>query len=97
MEYDMGPSIARSDSFDVHHYHLKLDVTDYSGQSIQAEAQIRFSTSEDGAENLWWDLIDDLQVDSVKLDGDSIGFFHAANELNIEMRGSWRAGAPSFL
>lgn len=93
MEYDMGPSIARSDSFDVHHYHLKLDVTDYSGQSIQAEAQIRFSTSEDGAENLWWDLIDDLQVDSVKLDGDSIGFFHAANELNIEMpEGGWDVG-----
>jgi len=30
MNYDMEPSIARSDSFDVHTYELDLDVTNYS-------------------------------------------------------------------
>ena len=30
--FDMGPSIARSDSFDVVHYDLTLDMTDYWGQ-----------------------------------------------------------------
>ncbi|MED5318303.1 MAG: hypothetical protein VX758_04100, partial [Bacteroidota bacterium] len=46
--YDMGPSIARSDSFDVVHYDLVLDVTDYSGQSMQALATIDFTVIQGG-------------------------------------------------
>ena len=34
--YDMGPSIARSDSFDVQHYDLTLDVTAYNQQAMSA-------------------------------------------------------------
>ena len=41
--YDMGPSIARSDSFDVQHYDLFLDVTDYGGQHLDAHATIDFT------------------------------------------------------
>ena len=40
MDYDMEPSIARSDSFDVHTYELTLDVTDYSYQLLDAHAAI---------------------------------------------------------
>ena len=40
--YDMGPSIARSDSFDVQHYDLTLDVTGYNQQSMVGHAVIDF-------------------------------------------------------
>ena len=46
--FDMGPSIARSDSFDVVHYDLKLDMTDYAGQTMQGLATIDFTVLQGG-------------------------------------------------
>ena len=63
--YDMGPSIARSDSFDVAHYDLVLDVTDYAGQSMQALATIDFTVLQGDGTSMWWDL-KGLDVDSVQ-------------------------------
>lgn len=83
--YDMAPSIARSDSFDVQHYHLKLDVTDYSGHTIQGHAAIDFSVLEASAQDLWFDLIDELTVDSLLFEGSALAFTHADNALHIAM------------
>ncbi|MGB1578052.1 MAG: hypothetical protein ACPG9S_08530, partial [Flavobacteriales bacterium] len=66
--YDMGPSIARSDSFDVAHYDLFLDVTGYNTQSLDAHASITFSVLLGGGTSMWWDL-KGLVVDSVKWNG----------------------------
>ncbi|MDG2425924.1 MAG: M1 family aminopeptidase [Flavobacteriales bacterium] len=89
-EYDMGPSIARSDSFDVISYRLELDVTDYGGQTLEAKATIEVDILQEQATDLWWDLIDALQVDSIHRNGEPVEFTHAQNELHMEMpEGGW--------
>ena len=81
--YDMGPSIARSDSFDVVHYDLVLDVTDYSGQSMQALATIDFTVLQGGGTSMWWDL-QGLTVDSVHWNGNAVTFEQAGPELHVD-------------
>ena len=81
--YDMGPSIARSDSFDVAHYDLVLDVTDYAGQSMQALATIDFTVLQGDGTSLWWDL-KGLDVDSVHWNGAGTAFHQWGQELHVE-------------
>ena len=81
--YDMGPSIARSDSFDVAHYDLVLDVTDYTGQSMQALATIDFTVLQGDGTSMWWDL-KGLDVDSVHWNGAGTAFHQWGQELHVE-------------
>ncbi len=80
--YDMGPSIARSDSFDVEHYDLFLDVTGYNSQSLDAHASITFSVLLGGGTSMWWDL-KGLVVDSVKWNGTEVAFTQGGQELHV--------------
>ncbi len=82
--YDMGPSIARSDSFDVQHYELFLDVTDYAGQHLDAHATIDFTVLQDGGTRVWWDLVAALGVDSLTWNGNPIGFSRWGDEMHID-------------
>jgi hypothetical protein len=81
--YDMGPSIARSDSFDVQHYELFLDLTSYSQQSMGALAVIDFQVLQGGGTRIWWDL-SDLLVDSVLWNGASVPFHQWGEELHVD-------------
>lgn len=63
----INESIARSDTFDVIHYNISIDVTDYSGAYIKAATTVSFSPKMTGQEYIRFDLLD-LQVDSVKDD-----------------------------
>ena len=81
--YDMGPSIARSDSFDVQHYELFLDLTSYSQQSMEALAVIDFQVLQGGGTRVWWDL-SDLEVDSVLWNGASVPFHQWGDELHVD-------------
>ena len=81
--YDMGPSIARSDSFDVAHYELFLDVTDYAGQSLDAHATITFTVLQGGGTSMWWDL-KGLDVDSVAWNGTGVAFAQWGQELHVQ-------------
>ena len=89
--YDMGPSIARSDSFDVVHYDLVLDVSDYSGQSMQALATIDFTVLQGGGTSMWWDL-QGLTVDSVHWNGNAVTFEQAGPELHVDAPAPMTAG-----
>ena len=80
--YDMEPSIARSDTFDIVHYDVDLDVTEYNVQNITARCGIELSIIESGAEFVRFDLIE-LDVDSVFVDGISSAFGHDSGELSI--------------
>ena len=84
--YDMGPSIARSDSFDVHHYELFLDLTSYSQQSMEALAVIDFQVLQGGGTRVWWDL-SDLAVDSVLWNGAAVPFHQWGDELHVDALG----------
>jgi aminopeptidase N len=81
--FDMGPSIARSDSFDVAHYELFLDVTDYAGQSLDAHATITFTVLQGGGTSMWWDL-KGLDVDSVTWNGNGVAFAQWGQELHVQ-------------
>ena len=78
----MEPSIARSDTFDIVHYDVDLDVTEYNVQNITARCGIELSIIESGAESVRFDLIE-LDVDSVFVDGISSAFAHDSGELSI--------------
>ncbi len=60
----INASIARSDTFDVVHYDIAIDVTDYDGQTIQAATTVRFTPKLTGQTFIRFDLYQ-LTVDSV--------------------------------
>ena len=97
MNYDMSESIARSDSFDLATYTLDLDVTEYNLHQLSGRATIAFEVLNSDATNLWFDLVE-LTVDSVHLDGTSIGFDQGEAELHIELpEGGWVVNANHSL
>lgn len=57
-------SIQRSDTIDIQHYDIHLDVTDYNGQYITGFTTITYSALEPDRESIILDLFE-LQVDSV--------------------------------
>ena len=61
----LNPSIFRSDTFDILHYDIAIDITDYVGRSIKAETQIRFTPKLDAQNFIRFDLVR-LTVDSIK-------------------------------
>ena len=53
--YDMEPSIARSDTFDIQHFDVDLDVTQYNLQQITAHTGILLNIIENGADEVRFD------------------------------------------
>jgi len=84
MNYDMAPSIARSDSFNINTFELDLDVTAYSYQQLVAHATIALDVLDEGAQDLWFDLVE-LTVDSVKINGADALFEQTESQLHLEM------------
>lgn len=74
----MENSNKRSDSIDVLHYSIDIDVTNYAGKSIKANTTVRFTPMMDGLE---WILLDlkSLTVDSVIFEGNTIAFNYDGN------------------
>jgi len=94
--FDMGPSIARSDSFDVVHYDLTLDMTDYWGQTMQGLATIDFTVLQGGGTTMWWDL-ESLVVDSVHWNDESVTFSQLASQLHVDAPAPMQAGEQVVL
>lgn len=93
MNYDMAPSIARSDSFNINTFELDLDVTAYSYQQLVAHATIALDVLDEGAQDLWFDLVE-LTVDSVKINGADALFEQTESQLHLEMPESgWQIDA----
>jgi aminopeptidase N len=78
----MNESIARSDTFDIQHYSIHLDVSNYASYSIAAATTIRFSALLDELSNIRFDLYN-LTVDSVKWGEAYSGFSYDGNILSI--------------
>ena len=94
--FDMGPSIARSDSFDVVHYDLMLDMTDYWGQTMQGLATIDFTVLQGGGTTMWWDL-ESLVVDSVHWNGEAVTFSQLESQLHVDAPAPMQAGEQVVL
>ena len=89
--YDMGPSIARSDSFDVQHYDLTLDVTAYNQQAMSGHAVIDFDVLTGGGSRVWWDFVG-MAVDSVQWNGVGAVHHHWGPELHVDAPSAMEAG-----
>ena len=76
--------IARSDTFDIQHYDIAIDVTDYIGRSINAATTIEYTPLIPGT-TIRFDLIDTLMVDSVVAYGALLPFAHANDILTVEL------------
>lgn len=79
--------IARSDTFDILHYDIAIDVTDVPNQRITATTTISLMPLIGGSDPVF-DLIDALVVDSVTVDGLSVPFTHASDLLTVDMPAS---------
>ncbi len=60
----ISETIARSDTFDIQHYDITLDVTDYAGHTIKAATTVTFRALMAGQSHIRFDLFE-LTVDSV--------------------------------
>lgn len=69
----LNESIARSDTFDIQHYHISLDVTNYAGQTINAATTITVQPLMADQSAIRFDLYQ-LIVDSVKIDGNAAAY-----------------------
>ncbi|MDR9488517.1 M1 family aminopeptidase [Salibacter sp.] len=74
----------RSDSIDVLHYHLDLDMTQTENQFISGAATVKFSSLEDGLQHLPLDLLA-LTVDSVKQENQQLNFSYNDTLLTINL------------
>lgn len=81
-----------SDSIDLQHISIKLNVTDYAGKTIQGEATIYFTALVDNIHILPLDLLA-LETDSVQTtDGDAIVFTQSGEKLNITLPAMLNSG-----
>jgi aminopeptidase N len=76
--------IARSDTFDILHYDIAVDVTDYTGETITAATTIQF-TPRIANTTIRFDLVNGLTVDSVVADGAPLPFVHADAILAVQL------------
>lgn len=75
--------IARSDTFDILHYEIAIDVTDYAGRTIRAATTIRFVPLL-SSPSITFDLRE-LLVDSVTTSNSALAFTQADDLLNITL------------
>ena len=78
----LNASIARSDTFDIKHYDISIDVTDYTGQTLRAATSITFAPLLAGQQSVRFDLYQ-LTVDSVVQGGAQLPFTHSGEILEV--------------
>jgi hypothetical protein len=72
----------RSDTIDVLIYKLYLDVTDFNTNIIQASCQVNFTSKMNNVSGITLDLLN-LQVDSVKYQGQDASFTYSGELLRV--------------
>ena len=75
--------IARSDTFDILHYDIAIDVTDYAGQQIKAATTITYTPLMAGQDFIRFELWD-LQVDSVVSPSGPLTFSNDTQTLKVD-------------
>lgn len=76
-------TIARSDTFDIIHYNITLDVTDYTGGTLAGSCTVTFQPLMAGQTFIRFDLLD-LTVDSVTDAGGTLAFTHDGAFLRVD-------------
>ena len=92
----IAETIARSDTFDIRHYDIHLDVTNYGGGTIKGWTTVSFAARMDGLDHIRFDLFA-LMVDSVRADGAPVVFAHDGQFLDISLPAVMNTGDEAAL
>lgn len=76
-------TIARSDTFDILHYEIRIDVTDYAGAVIKASTTVTFTPLMAGQDFIRFDLYQ-LTVDSVTTPSGTLAFAYDGQFLRVD-------------
>ncbi len=87
----LNASIARSDTFDIVHYDIAIDVTDYTGMSITAATTVRFTPKLPNQSSIRFDLYQ-LTVDSVTDGGGALPFTYDNAVLGVQLSNTLNPG-----
>ncbi|MFT3885797.1 MAG: M1 family aminopeptidase [Flavobacteriales bacterium] len=89
-------TIARSDTFDILHYDIALDVTDVAHGSLSAATTVTFAARLPGRTSITFDLLQ-LTVDSVRDASGPLAFDRDASFLTVRLPAAAEVGAPQDL
>ena len=89
-------SILRSDTIDIQHYEIEIDVTAYNQQAITANTRITFAAIEPDRESILLDLYQ-LQVDSVLNEDGPMEFNYDGEMLQVYFDESPEVGVEEWL
>jgi hypothetical protein len=90
---DIASTIARSDTFDILHYDIQLDLTNYSGQLLAGTTTVTFQALMAGQQQIRFDLYA-LQVDSVTGPSGPLSFDHDGEFLRVDLPAPAEVGEP---
>jgi aminopeptidase N len=93
---DINETIARSDTFDIKHYDIQLDVTNVSEQEIRGITTITYNALMAGQQQIRFDLLD-LVVDSVTDASGQLQFTQDAEFVTIQLNEEPPIGEDRFL
>ncbi len=80
----IAETIARSDTFDILHYDITLDVTNYGGASITGATTIDVRALVSDVDRIRFDLFE-LTVDSVLSDGSALTYAYDGQFLDVDL------------
>ncbi|MEQ8324191.1 MAG: M1 family aminopeptidase [Vicingaceae bacterium] len=86
-----GSQNLRSDTVDLLHTHIHLDITDFAGQTINGYAELTCTPLTPNVDNLNLDLLS-LTVDSVRVLGNTSTYNHNDTLLSIKTGTSYQVG-----
>ena len=89
-------TIARSDTFDILHYDISLDVTNYAGQLLKGETTVHFRALMPDLAGITFDLFD-LTVDSVLHQGSPVTYAYDGAFLRVNLPAALAEGQEDSL
>jgi aminopeptidase N len=94
-----GPSInnnAKSDTVDILHYNLKLDLYNIAANNLKGQADIRLTPKQSAVHALTLDLLE-LTVDSIVQNGQALGFTYNDTLLRVQLNNNLNPGDTTTL
>ncbi len=90
-------SNSRSDSFDIIHYNIKVDITSYTSKKLKGECTVFYSPKMEGLNTITLDLLG-LTVDSLKsTTGENLAFTHQGISLVVTLPAALAVGETGAL
>lgn len=94
---EIAASNARSDSFDIEHYNIKIDISNYLSKILRGECTVHFAPKMTDLNTITLDLLG-LTVDSIKTtDGDPLTFTHQGISLVVNLPAAYPVGESHAL